>query len=510
MARKLALTITIVIVALVSFLERIGYQESVLALKDSMERRLTTTGVTLASLAAEAISMNFYSFLQEAMATLKEENPDIQFAMIIGSDGMIMAHTEEERTMELFDQKLVSKSTLQWKDHALVYQVPVELGEAENANLMISLSTSFLSKTRTYLIRQSFYKLLSIIGIGFLLSVWLGKRFVQPIVTLSSDAETIASGNLDHQVETRYQDEVGSLASSFEQMRSSLKTRYNEIMTLNKTLDAKVVERTEDLHQTLIKVEEANHKIMDSIHYATTIQKALLPNPGQTASLLADFFAIWQPRDEVGGDIYYINQHQGKVVIVLIDCTGHGVPGALMTMLAMSALNRILSAEDCLDPGQILSRMNVLVKTTLKQQSKDSISDDGLEACACVYDGKARSLSFASARLSAFLVLSGKLLRVKGDRTSIGYRRSKEDFVFTKHDYNLSKGDRLYLFTDGFFEQMAADKNKPFGFKRLQKMLNDLQPLPFKEHKSQIAKTYSDYRGARESQDDVTVLGVLF
>ncbi|PIE02985.1 MAG: hypothetical protein CSA81_04565 [Acidobacteria bacterium] len=101
-----------------------------------------------------------------------------------------------------------------------------------------------------------------------------------------------------------------------------------------------------------------------------------------------------------------------------------------------------------------------------------------------MYDGKARSLSFASARLSAFLVLSGKLLRVKGDR--------------------------LYLFTDGFFEQMAADKNKPFGFKRLQKMLNDLQPLPFKEHKSQIAKTYSDYRGARESQDDVTVLGVLF
>jgi len=507
-ARKFAILTTLIIVALVSLLERIGYQDSVQALEEALERRMTTTGVLVASLASEAIAMNFFSFLEEEMITLKNENPDILYAMVVNSERVILAHSDVEQTMGHYDGAMSEGPQTLWKPHKLTYQVPVKLGDDSQANFLFAVSTDTIDMARKQLIWQSLFKIFGIVAIGVLLSFWLGRKFVSPIVVLSQDAKSIASGNLEEPIETGYQDEVGSLALSFEQMRESLKRRYDEILDLNKTLDAKVVERTEDLRKTLIEVESANQKIMDSIHYATTIQQALLPNLERVRPLCEGFFSIWKPRDEVGGDIYLVEQVQGKMVTVLIDCTGHGVPGALMTMLAMSALQRILSEESDLDPSAILSRLNVLVKTTLNQDRSDAISDDGLEAIVCIYDPNQYHLQMASSRLSAFLVQGNQVQRIKGDRASIGYRRSDPDYEFTLHNIAIEDNLTLYLFSDGFFEQVGSETNRPFGFRRLVNLLKSIQEVPFDEQKDSIWERFTTYRGRREIQDDVTVLGV--
>ncbi len=179
--------------------------------------------------------------------------------------------------------------------------------------------------------------------------------------------------------------------------------------------------------------EASNQKIMESIHYAQRIQSSLLPDTANIRKHLPESFFLWMPKDIVGGDIFITKFQEDTFLIAIIDCTGHGVPGALMTVLASSAFNTIIKDESSQGPAWILKRLNSIIKETLRQNTDDAKSDDGLDAAICLVNPKKKNLVFSGARVPLYIANANDVEVIKGDRQSIGYKRSDTDFIFQNH-----------------------------------------------------------------------------
>ncbi|MCP4751635.1 MAG: SpoIIE family protein phosphatase [Proteobacteria bacterium] len=304
------------------------------------------------------------------------------------------------------------------------------------------------------------------------------------------------------------------VSRTFNALFLRLQAASRKIREYNATLERKVAERTQELrhknerlNKALVEVEQSNKKILDSIEYAKRIQRSLLPSQETLKSILPQSMLIWLPRDIVGGDIYYTERFEDGCMVAVIDCTGHGVPGAFMTMLALSGIKRIATDEGCRDPGEILKRLNANVKTLLHQDTEQALSDDGLDASICFIDSGGRTLTFAGARQSMICVRNGAVKRMKGDRQSIGYKKSKLDFVFSNHVLEIEDGMSFYLYTDGLIDQVGGDKRVGFGHTRLNRLLLETMETPFEEQQTTILRTFEEYKGTNEIRDDVTILG---
>lgn len=298
------------------------------------------------------------------------------------------------------------------------------------------------------------------------------------------------------------------------QLEETVKLRTKELSELNKeleqynlTLEQKVAERTAELNRSLLDVERANQKLMDSIDYATVIQRSLLPNNEVLNSYLPESFFIWLPRDIVGGDIFFTEFFDDSFLIGVLDCTGHGVPGAFMTMIASTGLQQIIREEECLDPAEILKRLNFIVKTSLQQDTDFSMSDDGLDAAVCFVNVKEKLLSFSGARLPLLMVNEGEASIIKGDRQSIGYRKSDLDYEFNKKIVDIKNGMSFYLFSDGIIDQVGGEKNLRFGNKRFRNLIASVADLPFQEQQQHVMQHFNEYKGENETRDDVTMIG---
>ncbi len=318
---------------------------------------------------------------------------------------------------------------------------------------------------------------------------------------------------------------------------------YRKHLELSKELNSALLRKvSQEIDETRQKIEEANKKIMDSIQYAKMIQRSLLPNLENVKSYLPDSFFIWMPKDIVGGDIFFTDTYGcgGGFVLGVVDCTGHGVPGAFMTMIASSALRQIIRDEKIYDPANILKRLNFIVKTTLQQDMKDAPSDDGLDAAICFVSGQwsaancslsdssvaadkdppatdhgqqatdSRQLIFAGARLPLICIHNGELKVIRGDRQSIGYKRSNTDYEFANHVVPVRKGMSFYLFTDGFADQLGGKRGRRFGSRRFWDLLKENSDKPFDEQREILIQASEAYRGEDERQDDITVVGFGF
>lgn len=272
------------------------------------------------------------------------------------------------------------------------------------------------------------------------------------------------------------------------------------------------------VNETLREVEEANRKIMDSIRYAKVIQTSLLPNLDGANVYLPDSFVLWMPRDVVGGDIFFkdlVSDPQGRegFIMAVIDCTGHGVPGAFMTMIASSGLRRIIKDEGCHDPATILKQLNFVVKTSLQQDKKDTLSDDGLDAAICFisdFKDKGKILTYAGAKIPLFYVENNEVNIIKGDRQSIGYKRSDLGFSFTNHTMKIEEDMSFYLSTDGFIDQLGGVHNRRFGTAQFKNLIKENAHLPFERQRKVFIRAFNEYKGTNERRDDVTVIGFTF
>lgn len=275
---------------------------------------------------------------------------------------------------------------------------------------------------------------------------------------------------------------------------------YKRALELNEQLEQKVEERTKELI-------EKNMKIMDSIDYAKRIQESILPSSAQLDHLFYDYFLLWRPRDTVGGDFYWSKRlGEDEYLIAVGDCTGHGVPGALMSMLAISVLNHVVDFECKDNPGFILQKLNGFIKETLNQDSLEGTTDDGLDIGLC-YIKKGKELVFAGAKCALYVAAYGKEVAVyNGDKRSIGYRRTAKDFVYSNQVIPLTYDQRFYLSTDGFFDQNGGPKNYSFGKKRFLALINMYYEFSLSEQKAFFEQQLEMFMGEEVQRDDITVI----
>ena len=274
---------------------------------------------------------------------------------------------------------------------------------------------------------------------------------------------------------------------------------------------------TDITHQKQIEeqVRQMHKHTRDSIEYASLIQYALIPSNESFQSTFSDFFTFWQPKDIVGGDIYLFEKiNDNESLLFVIDCTGHGVPGAFVTML-VKAIERQVSAlinnNDFIQvsPSWILSYFNKTIKKLLKQDREDSISNAGFDGAVLYYNKSESVVKFSGAETPLFYFDENNDLKViKGSRHSIGYKKSDAEYEFKEHEINVKSGMKFYLTTDGYLDQNGGEKEFPFGKKRFQKILEENNEKIFQEQKEIFVKELEEYQQDHERNDDVTVIGI--
>ncbi len=248
-------------------------------------------------------------------------------------------------------------------------------------------------------------------------------------------------------------------------------------------------------------VELKNLDITDSIVYAKKIQHAIIPDKDGIKDYLPDSFIYYRVKDIVSGDFYWYHKKEGGVYIAAVDCTGHGVPGALLSMIGLTLLKQTVELQHKKLPGDILSNMQKEIFSFLQRGSSD-----GMDISLCSIDFEKNVLSFAGAMMRMLMVRDGVITEIRGDRHSIS-RNTSFDATFSTHHIPYKKGDAFYIFTDGYIDQFGGEKNKKFMFRRFEKMLLDLHHLPMWEQKSKIESIHKSWRGDQEQVDDILVIG---
>jgi len=254
-------------------------------------------------------------------------------------------------------------------------------------------------------------------------------------------------------------------------------------------------------------LRQAHGLITESIDYASRIQRSVLPADTVLRSKLNDHFVIWEPKDIVGGDMFWHRECEGGDLLIVADCTGHGVPGAFMTMIATGALDHALIEMPNGYPSAVLQRMNQLIQGVLGQDGDEGESDDGLELGICHIDRESGELLFAGARFFLWQVLGDEILEYKGDKKGIGYRFVDPATPFTTQTIDLKPGMAFYMASDGVIDQIGGPKRRAFGKKRLRQLILDNRDHPMAEQAKRIYRGYSHYQGDEERRDDVTLVG---
>jgi serine phosphatase RsbU (regulator of sigma subunit) len=281
-----------------------------------------------------------------------------------------------------------------------------------------------------------------------------------------------------------------------------------------KELEETVVQRTTEVVQQKELVEEKQKEIVDSINYAKRIQLSILPPQDEMKEALRDHFVLYKPKDIVSGDFYWMvqvktsNTSTPVSVVAAVDCTGHGVPGALMSIISNALLNQTTKNPDINSPAEALDYVNHELPKNLKAQQKGEIIRDGMDLTMCAFDFANRKIEFAGANNSLYVFTEGELKEIKADKQAISGSTDDIKKPYTNHKVQLNKGDVVYLFTDGYADQFGGPKGKKFKHKQLEQLLVEIHALPMEEQKAILDKRFEDWRGSLEQVDDVTVIGV--
>ncbi len=249
--------------------------------------------------------------------------------------------------------------------------------------------------------------------------------------------------------------------------------------------------------------------ITSSITYAKRIQEAILPTLEDIRAALPDSFIFFQPKDIVSGDFYWFNKKDDKIFIAAVDCTGHGVPGAFMSMIGNDLLNQIANIEGITNPGEMLNNLHREVQFALKQRDGLNENHDGMDIALCCIDYKKKELQFASAnRVLYFFNEAGEFKELKGDKNAIGGMIHTSRRNYTCFTIPFEKGDCFYIFSDGIVDQFGGKDEKKFGYKRLKNLFADNQQFKMSRQKELLEKTMTSWIGELEQVDDMLVIGV--
>lgn len=314
-------------------------------------------------------------------------------------------------------------------------------------------------------------------------------------------AKEVGSGNF----ESEYQP-----LSDNDSLGHSLIAMRKDLWGLTSNLEHKVKERTEEVERQKTEIEELLTEVTDSIRYAKRIQTAIMPPESYANDLMKESFILFKPKDIVSGDFYWMNEVEGKAVYAAIDCTGHGVPGALMTVVGFNRLDDAVKEASKVEPAEILDRLNKgVVDTFTSGTNSEADIKDGMDAAMVVVDKEKREVQFAGAFNPLYIIRKGSddVEQIKGNKFPIGAFIGGEQ-KFTNHTIQLNEGDTVYVFSDGYADQFGGPKGKKFRYKNFRELLVSIQDKPLLEQRDILDKTIEEWRGSLEQIDDILVIGI--
>jgi serine phosphatase RsbU (regulator of sigma subunit) len=292
---------------------------------------------------------------------------------------------------------------------------------------------------------------------------------------------------------------IFSLFGAFVKVREQTLKRDKQI------LEQKVQERTLEIECQKNEISEQKKEITDSIFYAKRIQTAVLPSTKMLNSVLPDHFVLFLPKDIVSGDFYWSTIKGDKIVLLAADCTGHGVPGAFMSMLGISFLNEIVSTHKLDNAGTLLDELREHVKTTLAKSENEVQARDGMDIALCIIDQKQMKMQFAGAYNPLYMIRDKELAEIKGDKMPVGSYDLNTGF--SNNVVNLKKNDCFYIFSDGYIDQFGGEDEKKFLSRQFKSLLTKNHDQPMNKQKESLVEAFETWKGKLRQIDDVLVIG---
>jgi serine phosphatase RsbU (regulator of sigma subunit) len=278
--------------------------------------------------------------------------------------------------------------------------------------------------------------------------------------------------------------------------------RTRAVKRENRLLEAKVAERTREL-------EARNRDITSSIEYAKRIQEAILPSKDHIFQKLKKVFILYRPKDIVSGDFYWFGERNGIKVFAVVDCTGHGVPGAFMSMIGHNLLHQIVSEKGITDPGDILNHLHRGVQKALRQGQNEIRTNDGMDVSLIAINDASREVRWAGANRPLILIdVEGNFTRYDGDKYPVGGAQADRDRVFTTHIIKPAVATMAYMFSDGYADQFGGDRGKKFMVKRFHSLLSNIHRLEPEAQQDELERQFHAWRQNHEQVDDVLIAGV--
>ncbi len=358
--------------------------------------------------------------------------------------------------------------------------------------------------------------ILPIVLIGVIISLFTASRLAGPIRKLAKAAEQLGEENWDADTQVNTHDELRLLGKQLHKMGLKIKNKITEQQSQYEEIQSQKTR----IVQAFKEIREKNNRITESISYAKRIQMAMLPDEELLRKNFADYFIYFQPKDIVSGDFYWFNQVKvaGKAyfVIAVADCTGHGVPGAILSMLGNNLLSNLITHQNIINTETILLNLNQYIKEELNQQhSQNGTSHDGMEMALAVIDLETYELQFSGASRPLYVVQDGELTELKGDKLTVGgvgyiqkYHNPKHPIEVTSHKVQLQPNDMIYMFSDGFKDQFGSENNVKMGSPKFRELLLEIGYVALTSQKILIDKFFQDWKKGYEQTDDVLVVGI--
>lgn len=433
-----------------------------------------------------------------------KENPNVSFIVLTDSSQTSVAAFPEDFSLTADEiENLPRKLSLD--DTVYVRKGEWAASFAGDGKLYIGFSTRYLKALEAEAFKNLFFILtLVVIGcVGF--SYRIARGLVLPLESLKRVTDKVAKNATHERADPEEGSrEVRAVASAFNNMLDQLLQSQRERMEQMHQFNTELADRN-DLIETI------NQQIIDSIEYSKSIQRSLFPQTELLKTPLYEAFTLFRPRDIVSGDFYWATEWNGLVYWAVVDCTGHGVPGAFMTLVGATYLEQAVKRIGGTDPAAIMEVMNASIRQFLKQESDAPLSQDGMDMALVIIDTKSGNLHFSGARNPLVAIKAdGTFIELKGDKRSIaGKKRYAVENPFTHHVLALEKNLNIYLFTDGYADQHNAE-DKKIGSRRLKEHLQSIAQLPMLDQLKVLELTYDKHRGEESQIDDVTLLGMRF
>lgn len=462
----------------------LDYFQKALVINESTGDKIYTSG--------NYISLgNTYLKLLNYDAAIKHYYKGLEIAISIGSKNQ--SQLAYEGLSDAFDQKGDEKSALEFYKKSIIYKDSI-LNEL-NTNYVNKAQILYESGKKNKEIELLIYrqhvsakKQKLIVG-----SLIIGCLFLLVLLVLLMYNSRLK--HRAHEALMRYNKDIEEKNHILIQTKEEILAQRDEIE-----------EKRNQINEAFELIKAKNNNITDNIHYAVQIQNALLPDKGLIKSFLPETFLYYRPKDIVSGDFYWIARKAGKIVVAIADCTGHGVTGAFMSILGISALNEIVIEKGITTTNKILDMLREKIVFTLQQAGEFSESREGIHMVVCSFDFPNKRMQFSGAINSILLFRKGQALQYKGDKMPVSIFPEMNDFTLT--DIALEENDMIYLYSDGYYGQFGGHEDKKFSIYRFRSLLQNMSNYPVNEQYDQIDTTLNSWKGEAEQVDDILIMGI--